>query len=428
MKQVGIVVLLLILSLNARAELVIEITSGNQSAIPIAVVPFKVSGGKMPTSVFGIIEKDLERSGYFKGMKIANMLQKPFKENQVRYLDWQRSNQDYVTIGEVTVTASSYRVSFTLMDVFRKRTILKKTLIGRKSQLRDLAHKISDLIFEKITGTAGVFSTKIAYVTANKKRNRFQINYADADGARERVLFRSKHPIISPAWTPDGKSLAYVSFENGFAEIYLQNIKSKRRKKIISFKGNSSAPAFSPDAKKLAYVRTIAGNTDIYVMDLTTRRITRATKHYGIDTEPQWLPDGKGFIFTSNRSGGPQIYKKDLRTGRSRRMTFNGSYNARPRLTPDGSKMVMVHRAGRNFHIASQAIDGGMFRILSRQTKLDESPSVAPNGSMVIYAATEGNRRILAVVSVDGEVKFRLPSRYGDVREPVWSPIPKKLN
>lgn len=428
MRIFGFIFILLTLSISAKAELVIEITSGNQTAIPIAVVPFRIVGGSMPVSVYSIVEKDLERSGYFKGMPVANMLQKPFNETQVNYLDWQRSNQDYVVVGEVLISASEYRVNFTLMDVFRKRTLLKRSLSGNKSQLRDIAHRISDIIFEQVTGTVGVFSTKIAYVTANKKRNRFQINYADADGARERVLFRSKEPIISPAWTPDGKSLAYVSFENGFAEIYLQNVKTKKRKKIVSFKGNSSAPAFSPDAKKLAYVRTRSGNTDIYVMDLDTRQVTRATKHYGIDTEPQWMPDGKGFIFTSNRSGGPQIYHKSLTTGKVRRLTFNGNYNARPRLTPDGEKLVMVHRSGRNFHIASQQINGGMFRILSRQTKLDESPSVAPNGSMVIYAATEGRRRILAVVSVDGEVKFRLPSRYGDVREPVWSPIPKTLN
>ncbi len=428
MKRFGLFLCMLSISASAYAELIIEVTSGNQSAIPIAVVPFKSIGGRAPSSIYTIAEKDLERSGYFKAMKVANMLQKPSKINQVKYLDWQRSNQDYVLIGEVMVTASTYRVTFSLIDVFRKKAILKKSLIGKKNQLRDIAHKMSDMVFERITGNAGVFSTKIAYVTVNKRRTRFQLNYADADGARERVLFRSRQPIISPAWTPDGKSLAYVSFERKYAEIYLQNIKSKKRRRIISFKGNSSAPAFSPNAKKIAYVRTIRGNTDIYVMDLKTRRISRATKHYGIDTEPQWMPDGKGFIFTSSRSGGPQVYYKNLVTGHIRRLTFNGNYNARPRLTPDGKKLVMVHRSGRNFHIASQSMEGGKFRILSRETKLDESPSVAPNGSMVIYAATEKNRRILAIVSVDGQVKFRLPSRYGDVREPIWSPILKKLN
>lgn len=428
MKKIGFVLCLLSMSFSAYAELMIEITSGNQSAIPIAVVPFKTQGAGAQRSIYKIVEADLQRSGYFTAMNASNMLQKPYKINQVKYIDWQRSSQDYVVIGEVSASSSTYRVTFTLIDVFRKKAILKKSLIGKKTQLRDISHKISDIIFESITGNPGVFSTKIAYVTVNKRRTRFQLNYADADGAREKVLFRSKEPIISPAWTPDGKSLAYVSFERKFAEIYLQNVKTKKRKRIVSFRGNSSAPAFSPDARKLAYVRTIRGNTDVYVMDLKTRRITRATKHYGIDTEPQWTPDGKGFIFTSNRSGGPQVYYKNLRTGGIRRLTFNGNYNARPRLTPDGKKLVMVHRGHRQFHIASQSMEGGQFRILSRETKLDESPSVAPNGSMVIYAATEKNRRILAIVSVDGKVKFRLPSRYGDVREPVWSPIPKTLN
>ncbi len=407
-----------------HAELVIEVTQGKQSAIPVAVVPFDWQGSQpLPEDVSAIVTNDLASSGYFRTLPAASMITRPHTLQDVVYGDWSRLKQDFVVIGSVELLPSGYAVQFHVMDVHQKMEIMRHRVRGKASQLRDLAHYISDFIFEKLTGVPGVFSTKLIYVTTNRARTRFNLNYADADGAREQLIFTSKHPIISPAWSPDAKKVAYVSFENGQSEIFFQELSSGKRERVVAFDGSNSAPAFSPDGTKLAFVQSKLGNPDIYIMDLATRRVERMTKHYGIDTEPQWSPDGRSIYFTSSRAGGPQIYKLDTRNKQVARVTYDGSYNARARMTADGRKLVYVHRDGNRFHIASQDMESGLVHILTSETELDESPSVAPNGSMVIYAASEADRSILAAVSVDGDVKFRLPSKYGDVREPAWSPI-----
>ncbi|WP_300433528.1 Tol-Pal system beta propeller repeat protein TolB [Thalassolituus sp.] len=416
--------LLVLLSLNAQAELVIEVTQGRQSAIPISVVPFEWTGAtNLPENISAIINNDLGSSGYFRTLDTQLMLSKPVRPEEVVYTDWRRMKQDFIVVGRISADEAGYAIEFHVIDVHQQIELLHHRVKGRATQLRDLAHYISDFIFKRLTGIDGVFSTKMVYVTTNKERTRFNLNFADADGAREQLIFKSSHPILSPAWSPDGKKVAYVSFENGQSEIFFQELSTGRREKVISFDGSNSAPSFSPDGTRLAFVHSNAGNPDIYVMNLNTRKVERLTTHYGIDTEPQWMADGRHILFTSSRAGGPQIYKLDSETGSVKRVTFEGSYNARARMTADGRKMVYVHGNGDSFHIASQEMSSGRVRILTRDTNLDESPSVAPNGSMVIYAATENDRSILAAVSVDGEVKFRLPSRYGDVREPAWSPI-----
>jgi len=419
-----IATLLLLITVSARAELVIEVTQGKQSAMPIAVVPFAWSGSTPPPEdVSAIIANDLASSGYFRVMDESNMISRPTELAQVAYPDWKTLRQDFVVIGRMNVLPTGYAVEFHVLDVHQKVEVFRHRVKGTGSQLRDVAHYISDFIFKKLTGIDGVFSTKLIYVTTNRERTRFNLNYADADGARERLIFKSPHPIISPAWSPDGKKVAYVSFENGKSEIYFQTLATGQREKVAAFAGSNSSLAFSPDVKKLAFVRSRLGNPDVWVMDLQSRKLERITRHYGIDTEPQWMPGGEHLIFTSSRAGGPQIYQVSLADKQVKRMTYEGGYNARARITADGRKMVFVHQSGGNFHIASQEIKSGRVHILTTETHLDESPSVAPNGSMVIYAASEANRSILAAVSVDGEVKFRLPSKYGDVREPAWSPI-----
>ena len=408
----------------AHAELVIEVTQGKQSAIPIAVVPFEWQGETAPPEdVSSIIANDLASSGYFSVMPASNMISRPTQLSQVVYPDWSRLQQDFVLIGRMSVLPTGYAVEFHVLDVHQQVEVFRHRVKGKASQLRDVAHYISDFVFKKLTGIDGVFSTRLIYVTTNRERTRFNLNYADADGAREQLIFRSDDPIISPAWSPDGKKVAYVSFENGRSEIFFQTLATGQREKIAAFPGSNSAPSFSPDGTKLAFVRSQLGNPDIWVLDLATRQLERITRHYAIDTEPQWAADGDSLIFTSSRAGGPQIYQVTLADKQVKRLTFEGKYNARPRLTADGRKMVFVHQSGDRFHIASQDIKSGRVHILTSETELDESPSVAPNGSMVIYAASEADRSILAAVSVDGEVKFRLPSKYGDVREPAWSPI-----
>jgi len=420
----SIFLLILFIAPLTRAELVIEVTQGKQSAIPVSVVPFSWQGSQpLPEDISGIINNDLSSSGYFRTLPVRNMISRPSQLSQIVYGDWANLRQDFVVIGSVELLPNGYAVEFHVLDVHQKMEILRHRVRGKASQLRDLAHYISDFIFEKITGFPGVFSTKLIYVTTNRQRTRFNINYADADGAREQLIFTSKQPILSPAWSPDGKKVAYVSFENGQSEIFFQELATGKRERVVAFEGSNSAPAFSPDGTKLAFVQSKLGNPDIYVMDLATRRVERMTNHYAIDTEPQWDVSGDSIYFTSSRAGGPQVYKLDTHSKAVTRVTFEGNYNARARITADGRKLVYVHRGDDRFHIASQDLKSGLVHILTSETELDESPSVAPNGSMVIYAASEADRSILAAVSVDGDVKFRLPSKYGDVREPAWSPI-----
>ena len=427
MKFIVKFIFLSVLAMQARAELVIEITQGKQSAIPLAVVPFEWKGLKaLPENVAQIVANYLGRSGYFNSLPTSQMLSLPNAEEEIFYRDWQLLKQDYLVIGSIKEDGSNgYVINFKLVDVNTKTVLMNQKLTGGASALRDIAHFMSDRIFAALTGIPGAFSTKLVYVTTNRERTRFNLSYADADGAREQNIFSSKQPIISPSWSSDGKKIAYTSFEKGRSEIYIQEIATGKREKIASFKGSNSAPAFSPDDKRMAMVLSNNGNPDIYVMDLATRKLQRITKHYGIDTEPQWMPDGKSLIFTSSRVGKPQIYQVSLSNLKPKRITFEGNYNARARVTPDGRKMVMVHRNDDNFHIAVQNLKTGVLQVLTTETQLDESPSVAPNGSMVVYAASEGDRSILAAVSLDGEVKFRLPSKYGDVREPAWSPLLK---
>nr|WP_221798495.1 Tol-Pal system beta propeller repeat protein TolB [Oceanobacter mangrovi] len=408
----------------SRAELVIEVTQGKQSAIPIAIVPFQWQGSTpLPEDVSGVVANDLGSSGYFRVMPEANMVARPTAVDQVSYSDWRNLRQDFLVIGRISQDAGGYAVEFHVLDVHQKVELLRHRVKGKASQLRDISHYISDYVFKKLTGIPGVFATKLIYVTTNRQRDRFNLNYADADGAREQLIFTSKQPIISPAWAPDGKKVAYVSFESGRSAIYFQELATGKREMVLQMKGSTSAPAFSPDGTKLAFVNSNLGNPDIYVLDLNTRKTERLTNHYAIDTEPQWLTDNRRLVFTSSRAGGPQIYELDSVTKAVKRLTYEGNYNARARVTDDGRKLIYVHRVGENFHIASQDLRSGMVQTLTTDTQLDESPSVAPNGSMVIYAASEADRSILAAVSVDGDVKFRLPSKYGDVREPAWSPI-----
>lgn len=416
--------LLVLLSSAVRAELTIQITQGKQSAIPIAIVPFEWKGTQiLPEDIRGIVNDDLGRSGYFRSLAVENMISRPVNADGMIYADWKNLRQDFVVTGSVFSDAGGYAVEFHIFDVHQQTELFYHRVRGTANQLRDMAHYVSDFIFSKLTGIPGVFSTKIVYVTTNRERNRFNLNYADADGAREQLIFTSTQPIISPAWSPDGKRIAYVSFESGRTAIYFQELATGNRQVVVNMKGSNSAPSFSPDGKRLAFVHSEMGNPDIYVLELATGQLTRLTNHYEIDTEPQWMPDNRTLVFTSSRSGGPQIYSLDTVSLEVKRLTYEGNYNARARVTVDGRKLIYVHREDDRFHIASQDLASGNVNVLTVDTQLDESPSVAPNGSMVIYAATEANRSILAAVSVDGEVKFRLPSKYGDVREPAWSPI-----
>ncbi|MBJ7554056.1 Tol-Pal system beta propeller repeat protein TolB [Marinomonas spartinae] len=411
----------------ARAQLVIEVTSGADKLLPIAIVPFGYNGtDPLPQDVAQIVQDDLVRSGLFKAIPRSSMLSQPSKLSDVYYRDWRLLKADYVLIGSIkNISGDRYRVGFQLLNVLTQKPADDYTTIDvTKNHLRDAAHYISDAVFKKLTGIRGDFSTRILYVTeqnAESKHPLYKLQVADADGYRPQVIVESDEPILSPAWSRNGRDIAYVMFKNMRPRIFIQELATGKRKQIMSFKGLNGSPAFSPDGKKLALVLSKDGNAEIYTLDLATQKLERMTHNYAIDTEPAWGPKGNSIYFTSDRGGNPQIYRLDIKTKKVERITFEGDSNYRARLTPDGRFLVCIEKVGGDFHIAVQDLKTGRVKILTH-TDLDESPTISPNGTMVMYATTENGKEILAVVSVDGLVKYKLPSTDGEVREPAWSP------
>lgn len=409
----------------AWAGLTIEITSGMDNPTPVAIVPFAGSNG-LPEDIQAIVAADLERSGFFRPIPKTDMIAMPKSEAEVFYRDWRMLGASYLVIGQLMNTGGRFQAQFELYDVLSQRKVFQKQVSGTTAQLRDIAHAVSDAVYEAITGIRGAFSTKILYIEDLRREGpgRYRLIYADADGARDRVLFSSSEPLLSPAWSSDLSRVAYVSFETSRPAIFIQELATGKRTQMTNYEGLNGAPAWSPDNRSLALVLSKDGNPEIYTLEIATRKLQRITNHFSIDTEPNWTADGKNLVFTSNRGGSPQVYQVGLLNGRVERLTFEGDYNARPRLSPDGKSLVVVHRQDGIFHIAWQDLKTGNMRVLT-ETWLDESPSIAPNGAMLLYATQHQKKGVLAAVSMDAGVKFRLPSKQGDVREPAWSPFAK---
>lgn len=422
----SILLFCLLLAPLARAQLVIEITQGMDNPTPIAVVPFVwEEAGPVPEDLAMVVQEDLNRSGQFTPVERGDMLGLPTREEEIFYRDWRAIASEYVLIGRVRGEGTQLIVRYELYDVLRQSRIAEGEVTGPTGEARMLGHRVSDAIYEKLTGIPGAFATRLIYVSVTRNpsgKDYYRLTLADSDGARPIVLLESREPIMSPSWSPDGTQLAYVSFETGRPAIFRQVLSSGEREQLTNFRGLNSSPAWSPDGNTLAMVLSKDGSPDIYLMDMTSRSLTRVTRHYAIDTEPSWVPDGRSFLFTSDRGGRPQIYRYDLGSGLTERVTFEGNYNARARVAQDGRNVVLVHQREGEFQIAIHDLVTGRLQVLT-STQLDESPSIAPNGSMVLYATKFGDRGILSAVSVDGGVKFRLPSRSGDVREPAWSPF-----
>lgn len=413
----------------AYAQLEIEITRGVAQQTPIAVVPFGWQGnpGPAPEDIASIVVADLERSGRFTGLPEDDMLQKPTTGVDIDFSDWSVLGVEAVVVGQLIETGeNAYTVQFQLFDVFGREQLVGYRMPASRGTLRQAAHRVADMIFEELTGIQGVFATRIAYVTAKRNGSggqSYALIVSDADGERANVIMESDDPIMSPAWSPDGRQLAYVSFEGDESSIFVQTLRTGNRIRVSNRPGINGSPAFSPDGRKLAMtLGGMDGNLDIYVMDLGNRDLKRLTTNRAIDTEGTWSPDGSMIYFTSDRGGGPQVYRVGADGGNPQRVTFEGSYNARPRLSPDGGKLATVHNDRGNFRIAVMDADGRNLLVLSTGRQ-DESPSFAPNSDTLIYATRQGGNGVLETVTVDGLVRQRLASGEGDVREPVWSPF-----
>ena len=401
----------------ARAQLTVESTRAGANQLPVAIADFTGERvvGQALTSV---VRADLERSGLFRlvdpGAPLSDSATPPFEDLKAR-------GADVVAGASVATAADGRHETRVLLSDVQKQTVLGSPAYRHTgAQLRATAHRIADFIYEKLTGEPGVFSTRIAYVV--KSTGRYELKIADADGANDQAALASREPIISPAWSPDGAKLAYVSFEAKKPVVYVHDLASGRRHVAANFKGSNSAPAWSPDGKQLAVVLTKDGSSQLYLVNADGSGVTRIATSSGIDTEPRWAPDGQYIYFTSDRGGSPQIYRTAKSGGNTERVTFEGSYNVTPRLSPDGKSMAFITRNGGRFQLALMDLASKQTQILTDSAK-DESPSFAPNGRMILYATEIGGRGVLAAVSSDGRVKQKLSVQAADVREPAWGPL-----
>lgn len=408
--------------------LTVDITNGNASALPIAVVPFGFEGASVPpeSNPGEIVRADLARSGQFRTLAKNDIVEFPTRQAEVKFATWRLLKQDYLVIGRMADGGDGgLRVEWELLDVAKQQKLAEGAISGQRTGLRDIAHQVADAIYEKILGVRGAFWTRIAYITATGSAPNYQyaLMVADSDGYNPQVVVRSRESLLSPAWSPDGRKIAYVSFESGNSNVYVQDLGTGARQVVSNSKGINSAPAFSPDGSRLALSLSKGGNPDIYVMDLGSRQTTQVTRHFAIDTEPTWAPDGQTLYFTSDRSGKPQVYQVSPSGGEPTRVTFEGQYNASPTVVnAKGVKLAMVQGSGNVYRIAVLDRTTNQYNLVSPGSQ-DEAPSFAPNGSMLLYAASEGSRGVLYAVSADGRVRQRLGLAEGDVREPSWGPF-----
>ncbi len=418
--------LAMLLPALAQAQLRIEIVDGVEGALPVAVAPFawESDSPEPATQVSEIISDNLERSGLFEAMDESDMIERPVRPEEVSFGSWRLLQVDNLVIGRVTDSGDGYEIEFHLLDVNAGRVLLSQSLNVGPGDMRFGAHRVSDIVYEELTGTPGAFATRIAYVvvTGEGEDEVFELVVADADGHNPQTVVRNSQPILSPAWSPDGRRLAYVSFATGRSNIIVQDLYTGENQVVASSPGINGAPAWSPDGERLAVSLSRTGNLEIYSLNVETEELTKLTRHWSIDTEPAWSSDGRHIYFTSDRGGRAQIYRMDSNGENVERVTRDGRYNARASVDPEGRYLAVVHNEDGDFRIAVLDREHDRMRVLS-DGPLDESPSFAPNGSMILYATREEGRSVLAAVSADGRVRQRLVFSEGDVREPAWSPM-----
>jgi TolB protein len=421
-KKIIIIGLLGLFAPLLHAEMDIEITEGIESALPIAIVPF-AQQGPAPVSISSVVSNDLGHSGYFKPLGEQYMPSRPTTPEAIQFEQWKSVGQNYIVIGQAVPAGGQYNVQFQLFDVNNGSQLLGYRMTSSAQDLRRTAHHISDLIFEKLIGKKGVFSGRIAYITSSGQgrsaTHRLQV--ADADGFNSQTIATSSEPLMSPSWSPDGRKMAYVSFEKKTAAIFVQTLATGQRVKVAEFPGINGAPSWSPDGSKLALTLSKDGSPDIYVLNLLSNTLLKVSQSTAIDTEPTWSPDGSTIVFTSDRGGKPQLYRVSSQGGAEKRITFSGNYNARASFSPDGKNIAMVHGNGNDYRIAVMDVASGAINVLT-SGPTDESPSFAPNGDMILYASQRGSGGYLAAVSLDGKMQQKLVFDSNAVREPAWAP------
>ena len=424
MKQNLFLASLLLLPTMIFGELFLEITKGSEDPYKIAMISFE-GDSRISKQLNKIMRNDLIRTGEFYILDEGLLLPVNFINDELVYSDWKLLGMDYLVTGKIVKLNNSLDISYEIYDVHKKRKLRSSKVFGIPNQIRQLAHYTSDGIYESITGIKGIAATRLLYVNEikdSKLVSAYKLMLADSDGANEKTLLSSSEPIISPSWSPDGKKVAYVSFETGIAKVFIQEIASGNREAVLSKETQISSPSWSPDGKYLSLTLYQDGNAEIYILRLRDKTLTRMTNQFAIDTESSWSPKGNKILFTSGRSGSPQIYELDLRklNPKAKRISFEGTYNAKASYLPKEEGIIFVHRSDDGlFHIALKYKRENFIRILT-EAKMDESPSVAPNGNMVIYGIKEKNLSMLAGFSLSG-AKFKLPASSGEVREPAWS-------
>ena len=424
MKKNLLLISLLLLPISGYGELFLEITKGSEDPYKVAMIPFE-GNARVSKQLNNIMRNDLIRTGEFSILDEELLLPVKIINDELVYSDWKLLGMDYLIIGTIVNAENSLDISYEIFDIHKKRKVRSSKVFGIPNQIRQLAHYTSDGIYESITGIKGIAATRLLYVNEIKDSrfiSTYKLMLADSDGANEKVLLSSYEPIISPSWSPDGKRVAYVSFETGIAKVFIQEIASGKREAVLSKGTQISSPSWSPDGKYLSLTLYQDGNAEIYILRLRDRTLTRMTNQFAIDTESSWSPKGNKILFTSGRSGSPQIYELDLRklNPKAKRISFEGTYNAKASYLPNEDGIIFVHRSSDGlFHIALKYKRENFIRVLT-EAKMDESPSVAPNGNMVIYGIKEKDLSMLAGFSLSG-AKFRLPASEGEVREPAWS-------
>jgi TolB protein len=421
-KQLALLLLVAGFAKPAWAEMTVEIIGGGNSKYAIAVVPFQDEAGKLSQLVTPTVKSDLAYTGVFRIVPTEGLPNQPTEAAQIQYPVWTGAGAQSIAVGKVEAAdGGKVRISFALMDSAQHTQLTGGSFTVPPERSRDVAHTIADMIFQAITGQRGIFNTRVAYVLKSGAHS-YKLQISDVDGGRPQTVLRSREPIISPAWSPDGRKLAYVSFETNKPVVWVQDLTTGARRAVGNFKGSNSAPAWSPDGTRLAMTLTLSGNSQVYVVSADGGSPRRVTYSDAIDTEATWTPDGRSLLFVSDRSGGPQIYRVSLDGGTPQRLTWQGSYNVSPKVAPDGRSFTYIRRESGRFRVMVQDFDSKESRVLS-EAAYNERPSYAPNNQMVLYASEQGGQSVLYAIHPESGNRIRLGTVEGSVQDPAWGPF-----